>query len=91
MTPKLSDGVLAGTVRAFVLAHAKTCGLEPAEETLPLSEWLKADAIFVTNSLRLLAPCRAIDGKSFGSVEHSAVKKLQDELRAAVIAECGSF
>ncbi len=91
MTPPLSDGVLAGTIRAFVLAQAKACGLEPHEESLPLAEWLKADAIFVTNSLRLLAPCRAVDGQAFGSVEHAAVKKLQESLRAAVLAECGTL
>ncbi|WP_020173368.1 aminotransferase class IV [Methyloferula stellata] len=91
VTPPLSDGVLAGTVRAFVLAQAKASGLQPAEESLPLTEWLKADAIFVTNSLRLLAPCSALDRKSFGSATHPAVTKLQDEIRAAVTAECGHF
>jgi branched-chain amino acid aminotransferase len=91
VTPALSDGVLAGTVRAFILEQAKACGLEPAEETLPLAEWRKADAIFVSNSLRLLAPCRALDGQSFNSAEHPAIKKLQDELCAAVMTECGSF
>jgi branched-chain amino acid aminotransferase len=91
VTPKLSDGVLAGTVRAFILAQAKACGLTPAEESLPLAEWRKADAIFVTNSLRLLAPCSALDGQTFGSAGHTAVQKLQDEIRAAVAAECGAF
>jgi branched-subunit amino acid aminotransferase/4-amino-4-deoxychorismate lyase len=91
VTPKLSDGVLAGTVRAFVLSRAKACGFEPIEESLRLIEWLKADAIFVTNSLRLLAPCRALDGQSFGSAEHPAITKLQEEIRTAVTAECGSF
>ncbi len=91
MTPPLSAGVLAGTVRAFVLAQAKACGLEPVEQSLPLAEWLKADAIFVTNSLRLLAPCNALDGQPFASAEHPAIIRLQDALRAAVTAECGSF
>lgn len=91
VTPPLSDGVLAGTVRAFVLARAKASGLEPAEASLPLTEWQKADAIFVTNSLRLLAPCRALDGQALGSAEHPAILRLQDELRAAVTAECGVF
>jgi branched-chain amino acid aminotransferase len=91
VTPPLSDGVLAGTIRAFILSRAKACGLQPAEESLPLVEWQKADTIFVTNSLRLLAPCRALDGRTFASAEHPAVKKLQDELRAVVTAECGSF
>jgi branched-chain amino acid aminotransferase len=91
VTPPLSDGVLAGTVRTLVLMRAKAFGLEPTEMSLPLAEWQKADAIFVTNSLRLLAPCSALDGQALGSTEHPAVKKLQDEIRAMVIAECGSF
>ncbi len=91
MTPPLEDGVLPGTIRALILAQAKACGLEPAEESLPLAIWLKADAIFVTNSLRLLAPCRAIDGQAFASAAHPAVIKLQEALRAAVVAECGGF
>ncbi len=91
VTPPLSDGVLAGTIRAFVLSRAQACGLEPLEESQPLAEWRKADAIFLTNSLRLLAPCRALDGQTFDAAGHPAVKKLQDEIRAAVIAECGGF
>jgi branched-chain amino acid aminotransferase len=91
VTPPLSDGVLAGTMRAFVLERAKACGLEAAEESLSLVEWLKADAVFVTNSLRLLAPCSAVDGQAFGSAEHRAIQNLQDEIRVAVIAECGAF
>jgi branched-chain amino acid aminotransferase len=91
VTPRLEDGVLAGTVRALVLQRALAAGLEPAEASLPLSEWLKADAVFVTNSLRLLAPCSAIDTHDLASVEHTMVLKLQDELRAAIMAECGAF
>ncbi len=91
VTPPLEDGVLAGTVRALVLQRAKVCGLDPVEESLPLGEWLKADAVFVTNSLRLLAPCSAIDAKGLGSAEHPAILKLQDVLRAAIAAECGVF
>jgi branched-chain amino acid aminotransferase len=91
VTPPLADGALAGIMRALVLEHAKAAGLEPVEESLPLSEWLKADAVFMTNSLRLLAPCQAIDAHRFVSIEHWAVLKLQDELRAAVAAECGAF
>jgi branched-chain amino acid aminotransferase len=91
VTPPLEDGVLAGTVRALVLDRAKACGLEPTEVSLPLADWLKADAVFVTNSLRLVAPCSAIDARGFASSEHSTILKLQGALRSAVEAECGSF
>jgi branched-chain amino acid aminotransferase len=91
VTPPLEDGVLAGTVRAVIFECAKACGLYATEESLPLAEWLKADAIFVTNSLRLLAPCSALDGQGFASVEHPSVLKFQDALRSAVEAGCGSL
>jgi branched-chain amino acid aminotransferase len=91
VTPPLADGVLAGTVRALILERAKECGLEPTEKGLPLAGWLKADAVFVTNSLRLLAPCSAIDAQCFASADHPSVLRLQDALRSTVEAECGSF
>jgi len=91
VTPPLSDGVLAGTMRALILELAKACCLQPAEESLPLAECYKADAVFVTNSLRLLAPCGALNGKTLGSAAHPAILKLQDEIRSAVMSECGAF
>jgi len=90
VTPRLEDGVLAGTVRGLILVRAKACGLEPAEASLPLAEWLKADAVFVTNSLRLLAPCSAIDAQAFESATHPFVRKFQDGIRGALIADCGA-
>ncbi len=90
VTPQLSDGVLPGIIRGFILNASQSLGLEAVEESLPLAEWQTADAIFLTNSLRLLAPCNALDRQSFGSATHPLVLKLQDVLRTAIQAECGS-
>lgn len=91
VTPPLADGVLAGTTRALILEQAKACGLEPCEESLRLGEWRKADGVFVTNSLRLLAPCSALDGQVFNSAAHPGGERLQDALRAAVVSDCGAL
>lgn len=90
VTPRLDDGVLAGTIRALILARAKAMGLIAEERSLTRDEVANADAVFATNSLRLLAPCRAIDGRSFASAEHKAVKALQAMLDGAVLQDCGS-
>ncbi len=89
VTPPLTDGVLAGTVRAFILDKATSLGLTAEERSLTRAELLRADAVFATNSVRLLAPCRAIDGTSFASAEHNGVKRLQAMLAEAIVAECG--
>jgi branched-chain amino acid aminotransferase len=89
VTPALSDGVLAGTIRAFLLESAGSLGFVAEERSLTRAEFLSADAVFATNSVRLLAPCRAIDATSFASAEHAGVKRLQAMLGEAIAAECG--
>ncbi len=89
VTPPLSDGVLAGTIRAFILDRAKSLGFAAEERSITRAELLRADAVFATNSVRLLAPCRAIDGTSFASAAHEGLKRLQAVLREAVVVECG--
>lgn len=91
VTPPLGEGVLAGTARAFVLAHARSLGLEAAERALDLGELSQAAAIFATSSLKLVAPCRALEATSFASAENEAVKSLQRAIRAALVAECGKY
>jgi len=90
VTPKLEDGALAGTTRGFVLAEAaRLC--DAREESLSLEDWQKADAIFLTNSLRLIAPCDSLDGAEMVSSKHPLIVKLQETLRTAIHAECRSF
>jgi len=90
VTPRLEDGVLAGTMRGFILTEAsKLC--EAKEESLSLEDWQKADAIFLTNSLRLIAPCDNLDGVAKASSAHPILIKLQESVRAAIITQCGTF
>lgn len=90
VTPPLADGVLAGIVRAEILFElAAGCGLRAEERSLGLSAFLGADAVFLTNSLRLLAPVTAIGDKAFPGAGHAAVASLMAALRARVAQACG--
>lgn len=89
VTPPLADGVLAGIVRAEVLDLAAGCGLRAEERSLGLPDLLSADAVFLTNSLRLLAPVTAIGDRAFPSAGHEAVASLMAALRARVAQACG--
>lgn len=65
MTPPLSDGVLAGTMRALVLELAASVGLTADERTLTPSDLAAAGLLFVTNSVRFLRPVSSLDGKKW--------------------------
>lgn len=89
VTPPLADGVLAGIVRAEVLGLAAGCGLAARERGLTLPELRGAEAVFLTNSLRLLAPVEAIGETGIASAGHPAVGRLIAALRASVARSCG--
>lgn len=88
VTPPLEDGVLAGIVRAEILSLAPNLGLTAEARTLSFAELLRADAVFLTNSLRLLAPVRAIGTTLFASASHPGLGRLADALRARVAESC---
>ena len=89
VTPPGSDGVLAGIVRGEILALGGACDLQVSEHSLTLPEFLRADAVFLTNSLRLLAPIQGIGAVGFESRTHPAIERLSRALRAAVARACG--
>lgn len=84
VTPPLDDGVLAGIVRAEIIALAGAEGLTVSERSIAAEEMEAADAVFLTNSLRLVAPVTAIGAQSFESAHHPVVALLQDALRLAM-------
>lgn len=73
VTPPLSDGVLAGIVRAEILARAGEWGFAPSEQSLTPADLIEAEAVFVTNSLRLLAPVRAVGPTAYAAHPATAV------------------
>ena len=89
VTPPLGDGILAGIVRATVIAGvAPDCGLACEERSATLAEVLRADAVFVTNSLRLVAPVSAIGDTGFAT-DHPVLMRVMGAVRDRVASDCG--
>lgn len=83
VTPPVADGVLPGIVRGLVLAE---CG--GREASLDLETLLAADAIFVTNSVRLVASVVRIGDRVFASEESDVIQRVQVRVRRTIASEC---
>jgi branched-subunit amino acid aminotransferase/4-amino-4-deoxychorismate lyase len=59
-TPPLSAGCLDGITRKFVLKEADKVGIKIVERRVDLSGLLRADEIFISSSLKLVAPVSEI-------------------------------
>jgi branched-chain amino acid aminotransferase len=88
-TPPLKDGVLPGILRGWVLAHAEDYGLRPIERSIPKKALDEADALFLTNSLRLVSPA-TLSGKADSADVPDALRRLMEGLCEAIAAECGT-
>jgi branched-chain amino acid aminotransferase len=88
LTPPLSDGVQPGIVRALVLEAAPALGLVPEQASLSLAELRQADAVFLTNSIRFLAPALSLGSELLGRGSERT-KGLAAHLAALVESECG--
>ncbi|KQT83067.1 aminotransferase class IV [Aurantimonas sp. Leaf443] len=84
-TPPLAEGALPGIMRALVRDIAPRLGLRVEERPVALAEALEAP-LFLTNSLRLLAPA-ALDAAP--NEPSSAMRALTQALCEAARAECG--
>lgn len=60
VTPPLDEGVLPGVIRAAVMRLATELQLDVWERPIDLADVMGADAVFMTNSLRLMAQVRTI-------------------------------
>jgi branched-chain amino acid aminotransferase len=89
VTPPIADGVLPGIVRTEVLGLAAGCGLGAEERSLSLPDLTGAEAVVLTNSLRLLAPVTAIGDAALASADHPALARLRAALRGRVARACG--
>jgi branched-chain amino acid aminotransferase len=89
VTPPLSDGALAGTTRAYVLSKAHGLQFDVAERSLPLEKFSRADALFATSSLRLIAPCNQLDAIAYPSDTNEIVMELQASIKETIVSECG--
>lgn len=87
VTPPLSDGVLAGTMRALVLDAAPAAGLSVEERSLSPADLAASDLLFLTNSVRLLRPVSALDGKRWPGTLPAPFVALRDAVADRVAEE----
>ena len=85
VTPPLTDGILDGITRAFMLENAAACGLTPEVRSIDPAELGKADA-FLTNSLRLVAPI-VVPGEAVRNPDPRIVHLMQ-RLCVSIASEC---
>lgn len=81
ITPPISQGAMPGVMRRWVLEHASQVGLQAMEEPLDVQRLRAADGIFLTNSLRLIAPISQVDDMYF---DQSLPSDLTSLLRAQI-------
>jgi branched-chain amino acid aminotransferase len=65
ITPSLKEGILPGIMRNVVISKAKQMGVTVRERQVRPNDIAKADAMFVTNSLRFLRSVSRCDKKRF--------------------------
>jgi branched-chain amino acid aminotransferase len=90
LTPPLSAGLLAGITRGVVLELAPAVGLSVQEAALRPERLFESDEVFITSSLREIAPVRAIDGRAVGDGRPGPMaRKLLAAFREYAPAHCG--
>ena len=77
-TPALDCGVLGGIVRAQVLERAAVLGIAAVEAHEGLEALVKAQAVFLTNSLIGVRPVSRLDGRTYAP--HPLVARLAEAL-----------
>jgi branched-chain amino acid aminotransferase len=86
VTPSLDQGILPGITRHVLLGHAKKLGLKPVERAVPLEDLVRADAVFLCNSLRFIRPVATLNGEPLGKV---SLDRLIEGLGALAKKQCG--
>ncbi len=66
-TPPLSDGILAGTMRTWLLAHAHELGFRPVERRIWRGDLATADEALFTSSVAGAQPIVALDRVPIGT------------------------
>ena len=83
-------GILDGITRAVLFEEAKKAGLELGETNIPAEALFSADEVFITSSVRGVAPVSFVNGRVVGDGRVGPVtRQLQKMYLARVEAECG--
>lgn len=86
ITPSLDQGILPGIMRHVLLDHANKLGFKPVERTIPLEDLVRADAVFLCNSLRFIRPVTTLNGEPLGK---GSLHSLIEGLGALAKKQCG--
>ena len=87
-TPPLSCGALPGITRATVVELARELGLSVDERPIQRDELFAADELFLTSSLRAIAPAISVDGRPIGRARPGPLtRRVIDEYAALVRRE----
>jgi branched-chain amino acid aminotransferase len=81
ITPQLDQGILAGITRAKILELAEW---NVKETVINLDDLFAADAVFVTNSLRLVTPVSTLNGKALGQRSIQDLKQQLETLTGRI-------
>lgn len=73
ITPSRDQGILNGVARSILIGGAGELGLTVQDRSVAPGEPFSADAVFLTNSLRLATAVSSIDGKSCGTRDISFI------------------
>lgn len=85
-----TEGVLQGIAIAKIFGHpAWDLNLVPSSSYIDVDQLFKADAVFLTNSLRLVRPITELDGRSLSQAGAPMVEKLFDHLCRQIEKEAG--
>jgi branched-chain amino acid aminotransferase len=91
VTPPLSCGALPGITRAAVVELARKLRLGVDERPIDRDELFTADELFLTSSLRGVAPVISVDGRPVGRARPGPLTaRVMDEYAALVSRECAS-
>ncbi len=65
-TPPVSEGILSGITRSYLLCAARSIGVPLREATLMRGELLSADEAFISSTSREVLPVTRVDGQLVG-------------------------
>jgi branched-chain amino acid aminotransferase len=84
ITPSLDQGVLPGITRRILLD--KKLGFKPVGRTVSLEDLVRADAVFLCNSLRFIRPVTTLNGEPLGK---GSLDRLIEGLGTLAKKQCG--
>lgn len=87
-TPPVDDGVLPGIARSRLLERAADLGLDAVERSLTVQHLIEADAVFLTNSVRLVQPVERLGDAPLPVP--ARLRRLLDTLLDDIRADCGT-